>query len=1181
MKKGDLENRLKKLQEENETLKAGLKQNEEELKRIEKQQSGVFYSISQGKEVEEKFEKIFMASPDPIAVTSVVTGKYIEVNEIFLKEFGFSRNEVIDHTTIEIGIWNSVYDRKRFVEKLLTDGSIREEDFTLHLKNGNVGLFTVSSELIDLNNEKCILSVVRVVTESAEIQKKYKLLTENVSDVVWTMNPEGKFTYVSPSVEKLRGYTPEEVLKQNITDVLIPESAEWAMNSISEMLENEAKGIKSDVLNCIELKQICKNGSTVWTEVVISAVRDEDGQLKEIMGISRNIQRRKEVEEALIESNKKLEEAQRLSKTGNWYWDIRSGEVEWSNQVYQIFRLDPENFKPNIHSILEFSPWPEDHQRDQELIQRAIESKEEGEYEQRFLRSDGTIGYYHSSFQGLYDEADELQTIFGTVQDITDRKMTEIALLESEEKYRTLIESAHDTILIVQDGIIVFCNHLPLQRIGYTYEEIINQPFTIFFEPEKQKEVYEIYLKQKEEKNTQNTRQTEIVTKSGQKLVVEVTSSTFIYHSQEAELLIVHDISDRVAVERVLQEELLLLKTLLNYLPSSIFVLDNQYRKTACNQAHIHRIENTLRLKSNSLSEEDVIGKTNWEIYPKILADKYYEEDRKVIENGEIILDRESFQTDNAGNPVWENISKIPMRDHNGVIIGLVGIAQNITKNKLSEIALLESEERYRFLFERNPAPMLIYDRGSLKILAVNEAFINHYGYEKEQLLSMLLPDLYPDNEKEQIVQMIAGLTGYKNAREWHHKKANGELIAIVARSNDLIFENKRARVAVITDITDRKLMEYRLRASEEKFRLISNSAHDGIFMLNEDCELIYWNPAVEKIFEYPGEELAYRNINQLLHSAIQRGNEYLPIQVNNFSKTYGDTGITFEVEANKRDDNPIQIELSLAPLKISDQWGAVGIVRDISERKLVEQELIAAKERAEESDRLKSAFLATMSHELRTPLNAVIGFSELINDTMSVDEILGMVRIINDSGNHLLSIIDSVFSIALLQARVSKINVEEIHLFSFLNGLKPYLITKIGKERKEKLDLVVNLNPEELTQTIRSDKTKLTQMMVNFFDNAIKYTRQGFLEYGCVVNGKSVTFYVKDSGIGIPKDKQSIIFERFRQIEDSVTRSHGGVGLGLAICKEISDLLNGEIWLESEESKGTTFYFKLENVVV
>lgn len=801
--------------------------------------------------------------------------------------------------------------------------------------------------------------------------------------------------------------------------------------------------------------------------------------------------------------------------------------------------------------------------------------------EMRTIHKNGEIVWVQVFAHPVWDyNENKLSGIYGAVQDITERKKVSDTLKKSEEKYRTLIQNANESILVVQNGVIKFANPKTYELIEIDEYEGYDIPFTDYIFPDDRKMVYEHYLERIKGFSLPTNYTFRVISKSQKIKWVEINSILFDWENMPATLNFLVEITDRVAVEKKRQEELLLLRTLINHLPSSIFVLDNRYRKTVFNATHLKRVEDKLNLQKN-LCEDDLIGKTNWDIYAKEIADQYYEEDRKVIENDELILERETSQTDRQGNPVWETISKIPMHDADGKIIGMLGIAHDITEKKLSEIALQESEERYRFLFEKSPAPLLIYERDSLNILSVNEAFLNYYGYEKEKVLSMILPDLYPENEKLTLVHFAASLKGYQYVGEWHHLKANGERITIEASSNDIVFENKKARVTVITDITNRKLTENKLKSSEEKFRLISNSAHDGIFMINDENELIYWNPAFEKIFGYPGEELAFNNINKFLLSPNQTEQKNLPIQVSGYNETYENSGLSFEVEVARCNGEVIQIELSLAPLKISGQWGAVGIVRNITERKIFEQELIQAKEQAEESDRLKSSFLATMSHELRTPLNAVIGFSSLIDDQMEVPEILEMVRIINDSGNHLLSIIDSIFSLALLQSRVTKISWEEIPLSSFIIGLKPYLITKLGKEKKDHLRLIMNTCHEGTEYVIRSDKTKLTQMMINFFDNAIKYTQEGSIEYGCIVEGASVSFYVKDSGIGIPEDKQTLIFERFRQIEDSLTRQFGGVGLGLSICKEISDLLNGKIWVESKKGEGSTFYFRLNDVLV
>ena len=171
-----------------------------------------------------------------------------------------------------------------------------------------------------------------------------------------------------------------------------------------------------------------------------------------------------------------MREAQRLAHMGNWFWDVNSGKVEWSDEVFKIFRLDPKEFTPQIDSILDLSPWPEDHQRDKELIQKAVESREVGSYEQRFLRPDGSTGYYFSSFQGIYDDNGKLTAINGMVQDITDRKRAEEALIESKENYRILFDNAPDLIVAIStEGNFLDLNNKFEEESGYSQEELIGK----------------------------------------------------------------------------------------------------------------------------------------------------------------------------------------------------------------------------------------------------------------------------------------------------------------------------------------------------------------------------------------------------------------------------------------------------------------------------------------------------------------------------------------------------------------------------------------------------------------------------------------------------------------------------------------------------------------------------------
>ncbi len=249
-------------------------------------------------------------------------------------------------------------------------------------------------------------------------------------------------------------------------------------------------------------------------------------------------------------------------------------------------------------------------------------------------------------------------------------------------------------------------------------------------------------------------------------------------------------------------------------------------------------------------------------------------------------------------------------------------------------------------------------------------------------------------------------------------------------------------------------------------------------------------------------------------------------------------------------------------------------------DRKKAEEDLIIALEKATESDHLKSAFLATMSHELRTPLNAIIGFSDLIDEKMSVKTILEFCKIINTSGNHLLSIVEDLFDITLIESGEIKMVEDKVVLQSVMNNVHEIIKAEQQQTDKENIDFSLIIPPERNDLIIKTDSSKLKQILINLLKNALKFTQEGHIKYGYSIEkeqGRPVLkFYVEDTGIGIPKDKQEIIFEIFRQGEDSLSREYGGTGIGLSISKKLVELLGGKIWIESEKGTGSTFYFTI-----
>ncbi len=253
-----------------------------------------------------------------------------------------------------------------------------------------------------------------------------------------------------------------------------------------------------------------------------------------------------------------------------------------------------------------------------------------------------------------------------------------------------------------------------------------------------------------------------------------------------------------------------------------------------------------------------------------------------------------------------------------------------------------------------------------------------------------------------------------------------------------------------------------------------------------------------------------------------------------------------------------------------------VELNRELQEKEQAKRELQIAKEKAEESDRLKSAFLANMSHEIRTPLNAIMGFSEMMHDPDSSEEERNKYyELVNLNSQILLALINDIIDISKIESGQLELNYEWINVKQLVNHLYNNFLNELKLRQKEHIKLELSVYPrDELKMYV--DGYRLSQIITNLVINAIKFTFQGFISYGYEAKEKEVTFFVADSGVGIEKDKQNIIFERFRQADDGLSRRYEGAGLGLAISKNLVEMMGGRIWVESVVEKGSIFYFTL-----
>lgn len=357
------------------------------------------------------------------------------------------------------------------------------------------------------------------------------------------------------------------------------------------------------------------------------------------------------------------------------------------------------------------------------------------------------------------------------------------------------------------------------------------------------------------------------------------------------------------------------------------------------------------------------------------------------------------------------------------------------------------------------------------------------------------------------------------------------------------------------------------LENKNKNFETIFESTKDAIIIANESFIIVEFNKKATELF---GIEIQEKNF---LNELFSIKNEFNIEDIFNQLKIKQELTIEWIAKSvDSKKEFPVQTSLSLS--KWDGKSAIVAIIRDFSDYKNFQSQLIAAKEKAEESDKLKTAFLQNISHEIRTPMNAIIGFSQLLNSPQITEEKKkSFVSIIINSSNQLLSIIDDIISISAIETNQMKVNIEKVCVNNLIIDL--FTIFK-PQTNTRKISLFTKQQLSDKQSEIYTDKIKLVQILTNLLSNALKFTNEGHIEYGYSLKEDKLEFYVKDTGIGIPLNIQEIIFERFRQADISTNRSYGGTGLGLSISKGYVELLGGKIWVESEPNKGSKFFFTI-----
>lgn len=601
--------------------------------------------------------------------------------------------------------------------------------------------------------------------------------------------------------------------------------------------------------------------------------------------------------------------------------------------------------------------------------------------------------------------------------------------------------------------------------------------------------------------------------------------------------------------------------------------------------------------------QENVFAPTpeNW--YKLVHPD----DQKEIVNTGreEVIKGKSFFRVEirmktNTGQWRWVLVrGQVVKRDKKGMPLRLVGTHQDITTQKEQNQQLKDQENKLkRFI---NNIDGMVYRcafDNNWTMLFVSEGVRQLTGYSVEEMLknnTISYNDIIDARDSQMVRDVITGYAGTQKVFDIVYRiRTKTEQLKWVHERGSFVIENGKIShiEGVILDITTEKQAELEKSTSDKKFKTYIANAPDGIIVVDRDQMVVEFNPTAMQMLEYQGEQMYNQPFTMLTHGS--------PDELRTFFKLMHEVGqatvetrmksrfnkifyamisgvrlpnrqyLLFVKDINIRKNTELQLQQKNKEFKeLNNSYIEQNelLLKINQEIKDMNNELRVAKNKAEESEQLKSAFLANMSHEIRTPMNGILGFSRLlINPHLSDDKRERYISVIEKSGDQLLALINNILDISKIETDQVKINFEKLNFHSFFEDIFARFSNDAARNG---IDLLLEV-PDH-PASIQTDPIRLNQIFTNLITNALKFTEKGYIRLGYTVEQSKIVCFVQDTGQGIPPDQQERIFERFQQVDTSYNHTRG-TGLGLAIARGLLKLLGGKISVQSAIGEGSTF---------
>ena len=1149
--------------------------------------------------------KLLIIELDIIGTITYVNNKTCEV-------LNYSKDEIIGKNWVENFVHPSTKGKTSEVSKKLF--SNKYQTVTLHenkvlTKNGkvltvhwhNTPIFDMDFKII--GHLSSGVNFTKKLELSKNLDRANSIIEKSDSiTVLWKKGTHWPVEYISKNVERILGYSENDFLSSTVLykNIIHPNDVERVS---SEIIYFKEKNLKKYTHKPYRL--ICKDGTVKWFNDSTQLVVNSKGKITHYDGVITDITKAIQAELELKKQLNKTDSVLTAFDDGVYINDANFNITYLNESMIQNIGYNAIGDKcykaihneENICSWCYFSKLKETHKsvnfeishHNKDYLIKAV-----------LLDNDAKMTIYHDiTFTKKLEK--DLQ--------LKNKELTTINknITIEKEKFKDIVENTSEWIWEIDlNGNFIYSNSLVKKISGYTAKETTNNNFVYFIEKKNKEELIENFKKHISLKKGWHNLEIRFKHKNGTLHYIE---SNAVPIFDEKGILkgyrgINRDITDRKLAEKEKEKLLVAVKQSAN----SIIITDSK---------GFIEYTNPKFTKVTGYTAKEVLGKS-----PRILKSgkqpkAFYNTMWKTISSGKIWRG-EFLNKAKNGNLFWEQATITPVKDINKNITNYIAIKEDFTKQKETSLELktafkkIKANETYlnTILQTANEGFWAIDNNANTVDLNTNMGEI--LGYPKNKILGKSIFD-FVNAQNASIFKEQVRLRelGESSSYEIELTTKNGKQIPCYFRTSPLFNEqkNKKGSFAFVTDISALKKTYKTLETKNLKLNELSTQLSEKNRLLFENTQrfktLFDKNPIalweedfteVKKLLSSKSKEvknlktylqnnlnfvkkcISKVKVNNVNTAAVDLfgakskeelingfGDDFTEKSIKNFVKELvaiykSNEDIVHNADINKKDGTLINAIIRIVPIENNR---TIVSIQDITE-------INKAKEKAEESNRLKTEFLNNMSHEIRTPMNGILGFTDLLNnEDISPEKRRNFIKIIQNSGKQLLHVIDDILEISRLGTKQVALDETEV----CINDLMAELFAIFEVKAKE-TDIPIYLKKElsDNESTIFTDSLKLNKILGNLLENAYKFTNKGFIEFGYKLNHNTLEFYVKDTGIGIKPEKQEIIFERFSQEEKELSKKFGGLGLGLSIAKENTELLGGKISLKSVKFEGSTF---------